>query len=62
VLRHGKLFPKGNGINEGTVRGLCVYAVVFWKKKKGLCAGLPRRIFSFFFAAFFLLKQFKGNN
>lgn len=34
--------PKGNGIKDGFVRWLCVYAVVFWLLVWALCVGLPQ--------------------
>jgi hypothetical protein len=30
--------PKGNGIKDGFVREICVYAVVFWLPWSGYCA------------------------
>lgn len=32
----GAVQPKGNGINDGFVRWLCVYAVVFWLAALGI--------------------------
>ncbi len=38
----GAVQPKGNGINDGFVRWLCVYAVVFWLAAAGLCGCPPK--------------------